>query len=94
MSSRTQEWPIRSPVLSMDFFLWDYVKEKVFAISITADMKLRIEHAFQNITDNTLQKVENFRLRVINVSIKMEVRCLSTCLNVRGKGTHINQISQ
>ncbi|EZA53812.1 hypothetical protein X777_06628, partial [Ooceraea biroi] len=39
-----------------------YVKVKVFARQLTtyiADMKLRIKHAFQDINDDTLQRVEN-----------------------------------
>ncbi|XP_026827071.1 uncharacterized protein LOC113562299 [Ooceraea biroi] len=36
MGSRTHEWPARSPDLTpMDFFLWGYIKEKVFAIQPT-----------------------------------------------------------
>ena len=41
---------------------------KVFVTQPTtiADMKLRIQHAFQNIIDDTLQRIENnFRLRVM-----------------------------
>jgi len=29
IGSRTQEWPARSDLMPMDFFLWGYVKEKV-----------------------------------------------------------------
>lgn len=68
IGSQTQEWPPRSPDLTpLDFFLWGYVKDKVCATQPTtiADMKLRIERAFRDITDGTLQRVENnFRLRV------------------------------
>lgn len=62
IGSQTQEWPPRSPDLTpMDFFLWGYVKEKVYATQSTtiADIKLRIERAFRDITGGTLRKVEN-----------------------------------
>lgn len=67
--NRIQEWPPRSPDLTpLDFFLWGYVKEKVFATKPTTvnNMKIRIRNAFSEITPDVLQKVqESFRLRLM-----------------------------
>lgn len=61
-------WPARSPDLTpLDYFLWGYVKEKVYKEETTTveDMKIRIQNAFETITPEMLNKVKNeFRQRV------------------------------
>lgn len=70
-------WPPRSPDLTpLDFYLWGYVKEEVYAIAPTNrdDMKNRIREAFRNIRIRTLQDVQqNF------------VRRLHLCLQEQGR---------
>lgn len=54
------EWPPRSPDLTkIDFFLWGYVKEKVFQTppNTREDMIERIREAFQSINHQTLSNV-------------------------------------
>lgn len=69
-------WPARSPDLTkMDFFLWGYVKNIVYATPPTTrdDMKRRIRNVFQDIT------VEMLR----NVSREFKER-LQCCMDVEG----------
>lgn len=62
------KWPPRSPDLTkMDFFMWGYVKDKVYKTPPTTkdDMKVRIREAFQNININMLSHVsQDFENRV------------------------------
>jgi hypothetical protein len=67
-------WPARSPDLTpLDFFLWGFVKEKVYRLRPTTagDMKLRIRDAFRLVNVHLISK----KLRTPNIS---------PC-NVRGK---------
>lgn len=61
-------WPPRSPDLTTcDFFLWGYVKEKVYQERFTTieNFKQSIRNAFQSITRNMLQEVRrSFRNRL------------------------------
>ena len=61
-------WPARSPDLtSMDFYLWGYVKSKVYHTPATTikDMKERIREALRSITPVTLfQGGQNFLSRI------------------------------
>lgn len=61
-------WPPRSPDLSpMDFFLWGYLKSKVFDTNpvSTEELKERIREEMQNISQNTCNAViANFRSRL------------------------------
>lgn len=61
-------WPARSPDLTpLDFFLWGYVKSKVYELEPTTveDMKVRIRNVFQFITLDMLEAVkENFVARL------------------------------
>lgn len=53
-------WPPRSPDLTkMDFFMWGYVKEKVYQTAPTTrdDMKIRIRRAFEEISEQMLVNV-------------------------------------
>lgn len=53
-------WPARSPDLTpLDFFLWGYIKEKVYAtpVSTLAELEGRIMEAFATITPEMLQNV-------------------------------------
>jgi len=48
-------WPPRSPDITLlDFFLWGYVKDKVFSTRIT-NLKARITEAFVTITEDILE---------------------------------------
>lgn len=54
-------WPPRSPDLTpLDFFLWGYIKNIVYAVQCdTVDqMKVRIEAAFRTITPDMLRNVQ------------------------------------
>ena len=61
-------WPARSPDLSpLDFFLWSYVKEKVFSTrpSNINDLKIAVREALALIDQDTLSAVTaNFEKRV------------------------------
>lgn len=53
-------WPARSPDLTpCDFFLWGYLKDQVFRElpQNIPDLKTKIRHAVESITEETLQKV-------------------------------------
>jgi len=52
-------WPPRSPdITPLDFFLWGYVKDKVFSTPVPdiTDLKARITDAFATITEDMLEK--------------------------------------
>jgi len=56
----TIRWPARSPDLTpLDFFLWGYVKQKVYVEPPTTaqDMQLRIRQVFASITPIMLERV-------------------------------------
>lgn len=61
-------WPPRSPDLTpMDFFLWGYVKSKVYVNKPTslAQLKENIRHEMAAITENTCRAViDNFSARL------------------------------
>ena len=61
-------WPARSPDLSpLDYFLWGFVKEKVFrsAPSNIAVLKNKVQEVIATIDANTLQNVvANFVVRI------------------------------
>ena len=61
-------WPARSPDLSpLDFFLWSYVKEKVFSTrpSCIDNLKIAIREALALIDQDTLSAVTaNFEKRI------------------------------
>jgi len=64
-------WPPRSPdITPLDFFLWGYVKEKVFSTPVPyiTNRKARITDAFATITDdmlgNTWREID-YRLDVL-----------------------------
>ena len=68
-------WPPRSPdITPCDFFLWGYVKERVFVPPLTHDLnepKHRISAAVASIEEDTLHKVWNefgYRLDVIRAA--------------------------
>jgi len=62
------QWPPRSPDLSScDFFLWGYLKSKVYETRPESiqDLKVRIQEEIRAITPALLRRVsENFRLRL------------------------------
>jgi len=52
-------WPPRSPGITLlDFFLWGYVKDKVFSTPVPdiTNLKARITDAFATITKDMLEK--------------------------------------
>lgn len=69
-------WPPRSPDLTpLDYFLWGFVKERVFLTEPTTieNMKDRIRNAFEEITPEVLQRVRaSFQMR------------LTQCIQVNG----------
>ncbi|CAH2088888.1 unnamed protein product [Euphydryas editha] len=75
-------WPLRSPDLTpMDFFLWGYLKSKVFTSHTASieDLKENIRNEMQNISPNTLREVIGyFRSR------------LHECQNKQG--THLDDV--
>lgn len=69
----TINWPARSPDLTKcDFFLWGFVKNKVYASSPTTaeDMKERITNAFREITPDILVNVDNIFKRRMRMCIQ------------------------
>jgi len=51
-------WPPRSPdITPLDFFLWGYVKDKVFSTPVldVKNLKTRITEAFATITEDMLE---------------------------------------
>ena len=51
-------WPPQSPdITPLDFFLWGYVKDKVFSTPVPdiTNLKARITHAFARITEDMLE---------------------------------------
>jgi len=68
IGSEIHEFPPRSPDLTLlDFFLWDYVKEIVYAEEPTTreNMKNRIREACRSITPAVLHNVKRaFRRRL------------------------------
>ena len=51
-------WPPRSPdITPLDFFLWEYVKDKVFSTPVPGitHLKARIKDAFATITEDMLE---------------------------------------
>ena len=68
-------WPPRSPELTaMDFFLWGYVKNQVYATpsQSPADLKARIIAACAAITPQTLNRVHNATLRRIKTCVEQD----------------------
>ena len=50
-------WPPRSPDITLLFFLWRYVKDKVFSTPVPdiTNLKARITDAFATITEDMLE---------------------------------------
>ena len=51
-------WPPRSPYITpLDFFLWGYVKDKVFSTPVPdiTNLKARITDAFATVTEDMLE---------------------------------------
>jgi len=62
-------WPPKSPDMTpCDFFLWGYVKERVYVPLLTADLDEltnRITAAVKSVTEDTLRRVsDEFSYRV------------------------------
>jgi len=64
-------WPPRSPdITPLDFFLWGYVKDKVFSTTVPdiTHLKARITDAFATITEDMLENTwreTDYRLEVL-----------------------------
>jgi hypothetical protein len=53
-------WPPQSPVITpLDFFLWGYVKDKVYATKVTGveDLKTRIRDVITTISRGMLARI-------------------------------------
>jgi len=67
-------WPPRSPdITPLDFFLWGYVKDKVFWTPVTdiTNLKARITDAFATITGDMLENTwreTDYRLDVLRAT--------------------------
>ena len=67
-------WPPRSPdITPLDFFLWRYVKDKVFSTPVPdiANLKARIADAFATITEHMLENMRSeidYRLDVLRAT--------------------------
>ena len=67
-------WPPRSPdITPLDFFLWRYVKDKVFSTPVPdiTDLKARITDAFATITEDMLENTWreiDYRLDVLRAT--------------------------
>ena len=76
-------WPARSPDLTpLDFFLWGYVKDKVYSERIESldHLKTRIQHAISSIDTATLSNVWK--------NIHTRINCVT-----RQEGKHIEQMN-
>ena len=64
-------WPPRSPdITPLDFFLWGYVKDKVFSTPVPdiTNLKARITDAFATVTEDMLENTwreTDYRLDVL-----------------------------
>ena len=67
-------WPPRSPdIILLDFFLWGYVKDKVFSTPVPdiTNLKARITDAFATITEDVLENTcreIDYRLDVLRAT--------------------------
>jgi len=67
-------WPPRSPdITPLDFFLWGYVKDKVFSTPVpdVINLKARITDAFATITEDMLENTWreiDYRLDVLRAT--------------------------
>jgi len=67
-------WPPRSPdITPLDFFLWGYVRDKVFSTPVPgiANLKPRITDAFATITEDMLENTwrgTDYRLDVLSAT--------------------------
>ena len=60
-------WPPRSPdITPLDFFLWGYVKDKVFTTPVAdiTNWKARITDAFVTVTEDMLERTRGEKLIV------------------------------
>jgi len=78
-------WPPRSPDITppLDFYLWGYVKDKVFSTPVPdiTDLKARITDAFAIITEDMLENTwreTDYRLDVLRATkgAHVEVYCV------------------
>ena len=68
-------WPLRSPdLISPDYFLWGFVKERVIAVEPTTpdDMKKRIRRAGTKIKPQMLAEVRRFFHQQINKCLQVK----------------------
>lgn len=68
----TLKWPPRSPDLTpLDFFLWSFIKNKVYATPPTslADLKQKIINAFTTVTVDMLENVQQTVMKRIEKCI-------------------------
>jgi len=67
-------WPPRSPdITPLDFFLWGYVKDKVFSkpVPVITNLKARITDDFATITEDMLENTWreiDYRLDVLRAT--------------------------
>ena len=65
-------WPLRSPdLMSLDFFLWGYIKTRVYKTRINgvADLKERIEQEIKIINKETLENAFDGSVRRLKFCI-------------------------
>ena len=63
-------WPPRSPdITPLDFFLWRYVKDKVFSTPVPdiTNLKARITDAFATVTEDSWREID-YRLDVLRAT--------------------------
>jgi len=72
--ARLTPWPPRSPdITRLDFFLWGYVKDKVFSTPVPdiTNWKARITDAFGTVTEDLLENTWreiDYRLDVLSAT--------------------------
>ena len=77
-------WPPRSPnITPLGFFLWGYVKDKVFSTPVPdiTNLKARITDAFATITEDMLENTwreTDYRLDVLRATKGANVEVLNT----------------
>jgi len=79
-------WPPRSPdITPLDFFLWRYVKDKVFSTPVPdiTNLKARITKAFATVTEDMLENTWreiHYRLDVLRATKGAHVEVYSCVL--------------
>ena len=82
-------WPPRSPdITPLDFFLWGYVKDKVYSTPVAdiTNLKARITDAFATVTEDMLENTWreiDYRLDVLRAAKGEHVGSVLMCCKLK-----------